>query len=102
MFSGPPGLTKSVLDGISTPLDFFSVLKEKGFLDVNNIVVLHALLVFSGRGGLYQKMTRFAEQQRNVCYLKKPDPSPGQYRSLLKRATCLSILLHKPRFVWLT
>ncbi|XP_064618131.1 uncharacterized protein LOC135482191 [Liolophura sinensis] len=74
MFKGNGGIGRGVLESLTLPVHFFDRLQTAGFLSMNNIVVLQALVWHTGRKDLYQQTVSFAEQVENVVYTCDPTP----------------------------
>lgn len=79
IFEGDGGLQKRTLSGITTAVDFFTVLKEKMYLNRENLIFLQACLWNVGRRDLHRKCVEFAKSSDKILHFYCPKETPGIY-----------------------
>lgn len=77
IFEGDGGLQKRTLSGITTAVDFFTVLKEKMYLNRENLIFVQACLWNVGRRDLHRKCVEFAKSSDKILHFYCPKETPG-------------------------
>lgn len=78
-FEGDGGLQKRTLSGITSAVDFFTVLKEKMYLNRENLIFVQACLWNVGRRDLHRKCVEFAKSSEKILHFYCPKDTPGVY-----------------------
>ena len=76
--AGEEGLGERVLEKIKTPLELFDVLRQRTFVDRNNMIYLQAMLYHIGRKDLLDLAVEYAHACKDVIHYKSPPPEPGK------------------------
>lgn len=90
--SGDGGLQRRVLEGITSAVDFLTVLKERMYLNRENMIFLQACLWNIGRRDLHRKCVEFAKSSDKILHFYCPKETPGN-------SLCLSVILVSMHFV---
>ncbi|WAR08934.1 hypothetical protein MAR_018892 [Mya arenaria] len=75
-FSGDGGIGLSVLEGINTPRELFRILKNRGYLNRNNMIYLQSALKVIGRMDLVQKAIDFCRETGNTLHFYPATEEP--------------------------
>uniref|UniRef100_A0A8B8B896 Poly [ADP-ribose] polymerase 14-like isoform X4 n=1 Tax=Crassostrea virginica TaxID=6565 RepID=A0A8B8B896_CRAVI len=72
LLHGDGGLQRRVLEGITSPVDFLTVLKERMYLNRENMIFLQACLWNIGRRDLHRKCVEFAKSSDKILHFYCP------------------------------
>ncbi|XP_056001251.1 protein mono-ADP-ribosyltransferase PARP14-like isoform X3 [Ostrea edulis] len=76
LLHGDGGLQKRTLASIESAIDFFTVLKEKLYLNRENLIFLQACLWNVGRRDLHRKCVEFAKSSEKILHFYCPKETP--------------------------
>lgn len=98
IFEGDGGLQKRTLSGITSAVDFFTVLKEKMYLNRENLIFVQACLWNVGRRDLHRKCVEFAKSSDKILHFYCPKDTPGMYTSIYDTSIPKIIAINEEMF----
>lgn len=79
-------------------MDFFTVLKEKMYLNRENLIFVQACLWNVGRRDLHRKCVEFAKSSEKILHFYCPKDTPGMYTSIYDTSIPKIIAINEEMF----